>query len=74
MSEMNNAESAKARQYETTLVLANAVQLSTNVIRSIAGNDIADGVGGEPMTRTELADTLAAKIGGYLMNPTETQK
>lgn len=63
-------ESTESRQYESSLVLANAVQLSSNVIRQVAGNEIADGVGGEAMSASELSETLAAKLNSYLMNPT----
>lgn len=63
-------ESTEIRQYENTLVLANAIQLSSNVIRQVAGNEISDGVNGEQMSEVELSETLAAKLNSYLMNPT----
>lgn len=60
----------QSRQYENMAILANSVQLAGNVIRKVAGNEIADGFGGAPLSQDELNDTLAAKINGYLMNPT----
>lgn len=60
----------QSRQYGNLAVLANSVQLAANVVRKVAGNDIADGFGGEQLSQDELNDTLAAKINSYLMNPT----
>ena len=59
------------REFETNAILANAIQLGANCIRSIEGNEIADGVGGERMSQQELMDTLGAKINSYLMNPNQ---
>lgn len=60
----------QTRQYQNLAILANSVQLAGNVVRKVAGNDIADGFGGAALSQDELNDTLAAKINGYLMNPT----
>lgn len=46
-------------------VLANAVQLATNVLFEVAGNDIAASVGGESL-ESMLADTMTAKINSKL--------
>lgn len=59
-----------ARQYENVLVLSNAVELGARIIQKVAGNEIADGFGGEAMTHAELTNALAAKVNSYLMNPT----
>ena len=67
---MVNAEEVKTREYETLVVLSNAVQLGANVIRDVAGNDIADGYDGERLDSAELNNTMAAKIKSYLKNPT----
>jgi hypothetical protein len=71
---MSSSEEMKAREYETSAVLANAIQAGANVIRRVAGNDIADGFDGEQITSDELNSTLAAKINSYLMNPTGGQR
>jgi hypothetical protein len=60
----------QTRQYHNLTILANSVQLAGNVVRKVAGNEIADGFGGTQLSQEELNDTLAAKINGYLMNPT----
>jgi len=67
---MSNSETVKARQYENLATMANAVQLATNVVRKIAGNEIADGFEGERIDSVELSETMAAKINSHLMNPT----
>lgn len=56
--------------YETHLLLANAVQLGADVIDEIAGDDIAEGPGGEKLSKPEIVDLLSAKVNSYLMNPT----
>lgn len=66
---MQNDETVRTRQYENMATLANAVQLATNVVRNVAGNEIADGFDGERIESVELNETMAAKINGYLMNP-----
>ena len=55
--------------HHSAAVLSNAVALATTVIRRVAGNDISDGVGGSSLTRTELNNAMAAKVGSYLINP-----
>lgn len=57
------------KEYETLAVVANAVQLGTDVIHAVAGNEIANSIDGEPLEMGEISDTLAAKLNGYLMNP-----
>lgn len=64
-----DVETVRARQFENLATLANSVQLATNVVRKVAGNEIADGFDGERLDTTELNETMAAKINGYLMNP-----
>lgn len=71
---MSSSEEMKAREYETTAVLANAVQAGANVVRRVAGNDIADGFDGEQLSTDELNATLSAKLNSYLMNPTGGQQ
>lgn len=64
-----NLEEVKARDYESLAVLSNAVQAASNIVRKVAGNDVANGFNGEPITQDELSGVLTAKINGYLMNP-----
>jgi hypothetical protein len=71
---MSSSEEIKSREYETTAVLSNAVQAGANVIRRVAGNDIADGFDGEQISGDELHATLTAKINSYLKNPTGGQQ
>jgi len=46
-------------------IMANAVQLASNVLHEVAGNDIADSVAGESL-ESMLADTMTAKINSKL--------
>lgn len=71
---MSNAEEMKTREYETTAVLTNAVQAGANVIRRVAGNDIADGFEGEQLSADELHATLTAKLQSHLKNTTGGQQ
>lgn len=63
---MLNLSSTDAKKTAGVIVLSNAVSASTAVIQKIAGNDIADGVGGESLSTDELNNMLAAKIGSYV--------
>lgn len=71
---MSSSEQIKQHEYETTAVLANAVQAGANVVRRVAGNEIADGFDGEQISSDELHSTLSAKLKSYLMNPTGGQQ
>lgn len=44
------------------LVLANATELCSEVIRQIAGNDISASVNGQLLTADDLKETIAAKL------------
>jgi len=68
--ETSSGQAITSRQYENTAILSNAIQLGCNVIRNIAGNEVADGFGGERISSDELHDTMAAKVNAYLPNPT----
>jgi NADPH-dependent curcumin reductase CurA len=50
---------------KNTNVLANAVQLSTEVIRRVSGNEISDTIDGVEMKEI-LAGTVAAKLNSKL--------
>lgn len=55
------------KQFQNSLVLANASELVTNVIRRIAGNDISNSLNGSTAT-AEVVQTLAAQsIGKALL-------
>jgi len=58
---MSNQREA-TQQYESTAVLANAVELATNVILQVAGNTIGNVIDGELVTPVLLAPTVGAKI------------
>lgn len=59
-------EKVPAVEYESVSTVANAIQLGVNIINSVAGNDMAMGVGGEQMPPKTLARILAAKINSYI--------
>lgn len=63
-------EEIPVQAHHSATVLANGAALATTIIRRVAGNDISDGVDGNSLTRTELNNAMAAKIGSYLINPT----
>jgi hypothetical protein len=71
---MSNTDEIKASEYETLAVLSNATQAGANIVRKVAGNDVADGFDGEQLTAEELNATFTAKLNGYLMNPVGGQK
>ncbi len=48
---------ADIRQIASELTLANAAELGTSIIRSIAGNDISNRINGSPLTN-EVVQTL----------------
>lgn len=63
---MTTGNNVTTEEYESTLTVANAVQLSVNVTREISGNDVADTIGGEPINTALLSSIYAAKIAGYI--------
>jgi len=58
---MNN-EKINISNLKTT---ANAIEVATQVIRGVAGNEVSDTISGVPL-RDVLADTVAAKIKSKL--------
>lgn len=60
------AKPVMVSKYGTITTLANAVQLGTNVIKDISGNEIANGFDGEEISDRELANIFSAKVLGYL--------
>lgn len=66
MSVTTNKLSLEAIELANANVLANAVALGCKVITQVAGDDIADGVGGEELNSDELRSTLVAKINSYI--------
>lgn len=55
-----------AEEYESTLTVANAIQLSTKVTLASQGNDSADSIGGQELNNALLSNMFASKIAGYL--------
>jgi hypothetical protein len=66
---MPNNHEVNLRRYETLMILSNAIQASVKAIKATAGNEISTGLGGEELTNAELANTMAAKISSYALNP-----
>ena len=62
VSEMTLAQ----RDYKNLTILSNGIQLGADTIAKISGNEIADGVDGQPLSRDELLRTMAAKIQSYI--------
>lgn len=55
------------RLMETNLpVLSNAVELVSDIVHSVAGNDVSNTLNGEPLTRTALSGVVAARFQGLL--------
>lgn len=54
------------RPTQNANVLANAVELSTQVIMRVAGNEVANTIGGELMAPTALNSAIAAKLQSTL--------
>lgn len=57
-------------EHNNRVTLANAVELSSGVVREIAGDEIADGIDGDILSNRELTNVLSSKILSYLINPT----
>jgi hypothetical protein len=51
--------------HDNTVVLGSAAQLAVNVIKEVAGNEIADTVEKQPLS-VMLADTCVASINSQL--------
>ena len=51
---------------KNTTVLANAVELSSQVIMKVAGNEVANSVGGETITPPALGNAVLAKMQSCL--------
>ncbi len=58
--------SAGVSKFGTLTVLCNATQLGSNVIKNIAGNDIASGFDGEEISPRELHNIFSAKLSSYV--------
>ena len=56
----------RQRDYKNLAVLANAVQIGTDALTKIMGNEIANSVDGQQLSRSEIQRTLAAKIQSYI--------
>ncbi len=52
-------------------LLANAVELGAEAIIEVAGNAIANTVGGDPLTPAFLHSTLAARVQSLILNPSK---
>ena len=66
MSDMTLQEQQSQLQLRKTLdngaVLANIIEVSTNVVSRVAGKDIADSVNRETLSRNVLANLVANRI------------
>lgn len=54
---LENSEIVNEQLHETTLVLANAAELTSAVIKRVAGNDISTAINGSSATR-EMVQNL----------------
>ncbi len=50
------------KQYESTAVIANAIEIATDVIMQVAGNTIGNMIDGEVITPSLLRPTVGAKV------------
>lgn len=71
MAENQNAPEELKREHRHRAILANAVELSSNTIRQITGNEVASGIDGQTISNQQMANVLASKIQSYLLNPTQ---
>lgn len=66
MSDMTLQEQQSQLQLRKTLdngvVLANIIEISTNVVSRVAGKDIADSVNRQTLSRNVLANLVANRI------------
>lgn len=56
---------SKNERIQNAAVLANSLQVSVDVIRKVAGNDVSDTVQGAPLSEV-IHETAAAKIKSKL--------
>lgn len=63
---MDVTETINEKQHKTALILANAAELTSLIIKKTAGNDISTAINGSPATReiiqSILLRSLAKKI------------
>lgn len=59
---MNNEAQTTAARDTNLSVLTNATELVTQVILSVAGNDIANTIGGEPASPAYLQQAVNARM------------
>lgn len=57
---------------QNTIVLANAVQVVTGVVKNLAGNDISNQIDGETVRPGDLSDAATARIQKNLSRFMET--
>lgn len=57
---------ASVNEVSNSIVLANACQLVSEVIRSIAGNDISNHLQGEPISQETVSGMVMAAINKEL--------
>ena len=50
------------QQDKSAIVLANAIELTAEVIKNIAGNDIASALNNSPLTKSSLITIAANRI------------
>ncbi len=65
-----STQDTTVRQVETAAVLANAIEFGSCIIKSVVGNEVADGFDNEALQTEELQQLMGAKLTGYLRNPT----
>ena len=58
----------KKRATRSLVVLGNAVDLGTNIITNISGNDISNSINGNTITKDLIRSIISTKIHNRLMS------
>lgn len=59
---LNESNALNQKEHETSLILANAAELTAAVIKKVAGNDISTAINGSPLTREVIYNLLLSKL------------
>ncbi len=61
-----NIDNQNALRDSNLAVLANVVELASQIVMNVAGNDIANTLGGQPVTPAYLHEAVAARVQANL--------
>lgn len=64
----------KAESEKTVMTLSNAIALSTELIREVAGTEVSDTLNGNVLSRTMVDDIVASNINRHFATYTQSAK